>query len=104
MAKKAANTDTSEEKKAGPAPADKKNGVSRPRDASSKTGRVWAIADELSKHAGEPARRGDVMKAGEAEGLNAATIATQYGRWCKYYGIAARRTKADEAATAEVEA
>ncbi len=61
------------------------NGVTRPKDGT-KTGRVWAIADDLSTKAG-PASRKDVLQAGEAERLNPATIATQYGRWRKFYGL-----------------
>lgn len=62
------------------------NGVTRPKDGTA-TGRVWQIADELSANKGEPAARSDVMAAGKAEGLNEATIATQYGRWRKFFGL-----------------
>jgi len=62
------------------------NGVTRPKPDTA-TGRVWAICDELSASTGKPAVRGDVMKAGEAEGLNPATIATQYGRWRKFHNL-----------------
>jgi hypothetical protein len=78
------------------------NGVTRPRDGTA-TGRVWAITDELSKAAGSLVGRADVMKAGEAEGLNPATIATQYGRYRKFYGIKAepRAAKAEAGAPSE---
>lgn len=62
------------------------NGVTRPKPGTA-TGRVWEIADELSEAAGTPAPRGEVLKAFEAEGGNAATGATQYGRWRKFHGL-----------------
>lgn len=83
---------------------EQRNGVSRP-GAGTSTGRVWEIADQLSQQLGQPVPRGDVMKAGLAEGLNQATIATQYGRWRKFYGLG-KATPATAAATeddAEVE-
>ncbi len=63
------------------------NGVTRPADPSSKTGRVWAISDELSKALGKPVPRTDVMKKGAEEGINPATIATQYGKWRVFNGL-----------------
>lgn len=74
---------------AAPAPAkvkDEKNGVTRP-GADSSTGKVWAIADAESAKAGKPAERKPVLEAAKAAGINEATAATQYGRWCKYHGI-----------------
>lgn len=62
------------------------NGVTRPADRTV-TGRVWAISDELSKAAGKPIPRKDVMEKAGAEGLNPATIATQYGKWRVYNGL-----------------
>ncbi|AUR88738.1 hypothetical protein NVP2117O_60 [Vibrio phage 2.117.O._10N.261.45.E9] len=65
---------------------DSKNGVTRPK-AGTKTGRVWEIADAKSAEAGEPALRAPVIEQCEAEGINSATAATQYGRWRKYHGL-----------------
>lgn len=62
------------------------HGVTRPATAT-KTGRVWAIADELSKAAGKPIPRKDVMDKGSSEGINTATIATQYGKWRVFNGL-----------------
>ena len=62
------------------------NGVTRPA-AGTKTGRVWEIADAESNKAGAPVARSVVMAIGRAEGLNDATIATQYGHWRRYNGI-----------------
>ena len=71
------------------------NGVTRPGEGTV-TGRVWEIADELSAQEGEPAKRGDVLKATEAEGINPATAATQYGRWRKFHGLGRYSSKDEE--------
>ncbi len=85
------------------------NGVTRPADGTS-TARIWQIADEISAKAKAPASRADVLKVAEAEGLNTATCATQYGRWRVFNGLkgvdiqgkpkADPATQADPAATA----
>ena len=62
------------------------NGISRPA-AGSKTSRIWDISDELSAIAGKPAKRKEVIAKAIAEDLNAATAATQYGRWRKFFGL-----------------
>lgn len=62
------------------------NGVTRPKDGTA-TGRVWAIADELSNALGKPVPRKAVMEKGQAEGINPATIATQYGKWRRFHGL-----------------
>jgi hypothetical protein len=96
MAKKTENEQTTETPVAAAALRPKQNGVGRPA-AGTATGRVWAIFDEISKAEQRPAKRSEVMAAGKAEGLNEATIATQYGRAMKFYGI--QRVK--EAAASE---
>lgn len=97
-----AATEVAETKPAAPAQP-KQNGVTMPR-SNTQTGRVWEIADQLSKDAGQPASRADVLKAFEAEGGNSATGATQYGRWKKFYGITApKKPKAEPATEAENE-
>lgn len=114
-AKKAAPKTTEPTQASAPAPAapqaqaeqapkqPSQNGVTRPRSGTA-TGRVWEIADALSGEAGKPVPRGDVMKAGEAEGLNSATIATQYGRWRKFHGLGRYSAEpAEGAEEAEVE-
>jgi len=67
-------------------PLPKQNGVTRPK-AGTQTGRVWAISDELSAAAGKPAARKDVINKGVAEGINPATLATQYGKWRRFFGL-----------------
>jgi hypothetical protein len=65
------------------------NGITRP-NPNTKTGRVFEIADEISAAAGEPAKRGEVLKVCDEEGINKATAATQYGRWRKFNGLEGR--------------
>lgn len=68
------------------------NEITRPmKDGATK--RVWEIADSLNKGK-NVATRGAVMEAGLAEGLNEATIATQFARWRKFNGIEGRTKKA----------
>jgi hypothetical protein len=69
------------------------NGVTMPGDGT-KTRRVWEIADGISSANSRPALRDEVMEAGLAEGLSKGTLATQYGKWCTYYGVD-KATKAD---------
>lgn len=64
----------------------KQNEVSRPKEGTS-TGKIWAIVDHLSAAQGSPINRKPVMEACEKEGLNKATVATQYGRWRKFHGL-----------------
>lgn len=62
------------------------NGVTRPA-LGTKTGRVWEISDTLSKAAGKPIDRAQVMKQADGEGINSATTATQYGKWRVFNGL-----------------
>jgi hypothetical protein len=62
------------------------NGVTRPK-AGTTTGRVWEISDEISKKNGAPADRKTVIEQVVAEGINASTGATQYGKWRKFHGL-----------------
>jgi hypothetical protein len=74
---------------------DTQNGVTRPK-AGTKTGRIWEIADSLSAQEGAPVARKKVLEAAMAEDINAATAATQYGRWRKYHGLGAEPKEATE--------
>jgi hypothetical protein len=65
---------------------DIQNDVTRPK-AGTKTGRIWEIADSLSAQENAPVARKRVLEAAMAEDINAATAATQYGRWRKYHGL-----------------
>ena len=93
-----------------PAPKDISNGVTRPK-AGTATGRVWQICDELSAASNAPAERAQVIAKATAEGINAATVATQHGKWRKYHGLVAaspeakaEKTKADADAKAKKDA
>lgn len=55
---------------------------SRPRDSTRPTGRVWEIADRLSKN-GSAADRGSVVTACVEAGININTANTQYSHWRK---------------------
>jgi hypothetical protein len=68
------------------APKITQNDVTRPKDGTT-TGRVWAIADEISAKNGSPADRKSVIDQVVAEGINASTGATQYGKWRKFHGL-----------------
>jgi hypothetical protein len=54
----------------------------------STTGKVWTYCDSLSK-AGQPFTRKQVVDALVAQGLNRATVSTQYQRWSKAKGSVA---------------
>lgn len=77
------------------------NGVTRPK-AGTKTARVWDIADEISAAQGSPARRKSVIEKALAEDMNAATAATQYGRWRKFHGLKGHDEPATEAPASDV--
>lgn len=53
---------------------------SRPKTGT-QTGRVWAIADELTERDGKRARRADVIDAFVREGGSPNTANTQYQYW-----------------------
>lgn len=101
-ADQAASTETKAAKPAKPA-SDKQNGVTRPAKGT-KTGRVWDLADELSKKHKTPARRKDVLDAALAEGIPTSTGATQYGKWRKYHGLGRETPAAEPKAEAKAEA
>jgi bifunctional DNA-binding transcriptional regulator/antitoxin component of YhaV-PrlF toxin-antitoxin module len=52
----------------------------RPRPET-KTGRVWALADEITAKKGRRASRTEVMEAFAREGGNMNTASTQYSHW-----------------------
>jgi bifunctional DNA-binding transcriptional regulator/antitoxin component of YhaV-PrlF toxin-antitoxin module len=56
------------------------SGPNRPR-SETKTGRVWDIADEITRQKRRTAKRQEVMDAYEAEGGNPNTASTQYSAW-----------------------
>ena len=58
-------------------PSDPSAPPSRPK-AGTATGKVWEIADSMPE-----ADRAEVIAACEAEGINASTAKTQYGKWRK---------------------
>lgn len=79
-----------------PVEKDTQNGVTRPK-AGTATGKVWEHADSISKKNKAPAKRGEVIEACTADGINASTAATQYSRWRVYNGLG----KEEKAAASE---
>lgn len=69
------------------------NDTTRPKDGS-KTGRVWEIADDITKTSKMAATRDAVIKIAEAEGIPLATVATQFQRW-RVFNNVPRAPKAD---------
>jgi len=97
----ATETQTTATPTAAVAPKDIANGVTRPK-LGSLTARVWTICDELSAAANAPAERAKVIERATAEGINAATVATQHGKWRKYHGLVAASPEAKAEKTAAV--
>jgi hypothetical protein len=101
--KKATTTQETAAKKDGVAKKEKakreprvtENGVARP-GKDTKTGIVWAIADKLSQAMGKPAGRKAVLEQAEKQAINAATAATQYGRWRKFNGLIGNGVEAEK--------
>lgn len=54
------------------------------------TGRVWELADELTKRTGKTAKRADVIRSYVAEGGNPNTASTQYHHWKAFQARGAR--------------
>jgi AbrB family looped-hinge helix DNA binding protein len=60
------------------------------------TGRVWEIADELSRRDGSRARRAAVIDAYVKEGGNPNTAHTQFQKWRSAYEENRRRTSSSQ--------
>ena len=58
----------------------------RPKPGT-KTGRVWEIADEITRAKGRPAKRREVIERFTAENGNANTANTQYQYWRDWYDL-----------------
>lgn len=65
---------------------EKKNGVVKPSPETS-TGKIWKICQELGDATGAIPKRADVIEKALLLGLNSGTASTQFGRFCKYWGI-----------------
>ncbi|MDE2446894.1 MAG: hypothetical protein KGO94_11985 [Alphaproteobacteria bacterium] len=61
--------------------------TSRP-SYGTQTGRVWELADQLSRQLGRKAKRQEVMDAYAREGGNTNTASTQYSQWNKTTEVA----------------
>jgi hypothetical protein len=67
----------------------KRNGYRRPGDET-KIGKIWRIADALTKEKKRPACRADVLVEADRKGLNPRMTSTQYGRWKLFSGFPGR--------------
>lgn len=76
------------------------NGITRPKDGTT-TGRVWAIADEISAAKQRPAERSEVIEQVVAEKINSSTGATQYGKWRKFHGLVGEKSPGRTSSKAE---
>lgn len=66
-----------------------KNDVRRPKPETV-CGRCWAVYDQLSNERGSPAAIADAKAVLEAQGINEATIRTQYAHWRKFNEVSGR--------------
>lgn len=75
---------TAKTEKAEPKPKREDNGIPQRPKATTATGLVWQLADELSaKCEGAIPDRKELIAACEAEGINPATAQVQFGKWKK---------------------
>lgn len=86
-AKEAAKAEKLAAKEANKMP--EQNGVRRPKPET-ETGKVWGLADAISSSLGQPTPIANLLKDGQAQGLNDSTIRTQYARWRAFHGITGR--------------
>lgn len=69
-----------------PVAKDERNGVVKP-SAGTSTRYVWDVADYITtQKGGIVATRAEVVTACAAQGQNASTATTQYGKWARYNG------------------
>ena len=66
-------------------PAPDKAGLTRPKPGTA-TGRVWDVADDITRQQGRLAERKEVVARIVQEGGNQSTAATQYQKWKKFHG------------------
>lgn len=79
------------------------NGVTMPKEGT-QTGKVWSVASSMSAELGRPVLSDELQNA-LAGDVAKPTIATQYNRWCKFYGVSkADRSAVRAAIKAEAEA
>ena len=75
----------------------------RPR-AGTRTGRVWEVADEITRDRGRRASRREVVERIAADGGNPSTANTQYQYWKTSFEASAERPRAAHDALRDVEA
>jgi membrane protein involved in colicin uptake len=75
------------------------NDVRRPKPETT-CGKCWSVYDRLSNDRGSPVAIADAKKVLEAEGVNEATIRTQYAHWRKFNGVTGRIESTEKPAEA----
>lgn len=65
------------------------NGIRRPKPETT-CGKAWAVFDEVSRKNGTPASITETLPVGTAQGINEATMRTQYAHWRKFHGVSGR--------------
>ncbi len=65
------------------------NEVRRPKPDTT-CGKCWAVYDQMTNDKGSYVAIGDAKKVLEGQGVNEATIRTQYAHWRKYNGVTGR--------------
>jgi hypothetical protein len=74
------------------APRERKHGILRPKPGSIGA-QVWEISDKLSKKAGQPAARKDVMAECEKAGLSVEGAAGYHQEWRRFHGLVKKVVK-----------
>lgn len=69
-----------------PAATSENNGPTRPK-AGTATGKVWDVADALYNETGEIPDRKTLIAKCEEQGVKAATVGVQFGKWKKALNI-----------------
>jgi hypothetical protein len=95
-AKKAAEKEAAKAAKAAEAEQNKaankmpeQNGIRKPKPDSA-CGKAWSVFDAASAARGEPASISETLPIATGQGINEATVRTQYARWRKFHNVSGR--------------
>lgn len=87
--KAAAKAESDAAKKAAKVIMPEQNGQKRPKPEG-KTGKAWALMDELSAAKNGPISAKELIPVAEAKGMNLAMVRSQYASWKKFHGLVGR--------------
>jgi len=65
------------------------NGIRHPKPETV-CGKVWNIADTLSKAFKQPTPIKELLEAARKEGMNEGNVKAEYARWRKFHGVTGR--------------